>query len=100
VSGGVRFGALRAFDRGYGVAVHTVVVLALDGVVAFDPSTPGEVFGRVRLSDGRAPYRMRVCGPAGEVEAGVFSVRVHWGFGALAAADTIVLPGRDEQANP
>ena len=56
--------------------MHTVVVLALDGVLAFNLSTPVEVFGRARLPDGRAPYRVRVCGPAGEVDAGVFSVRV------------------------
>ena len=80
--------------------MHTVVVLALDGVLAFDLSTPVEVFGRARLPDGRAPYRVRVCGPAGEVDAGVFSVRVPWGLGALAAADTIVLPGLADPTVP
>ena len=73
--------------------MHTVVVLALDGVLAFDLSTPVEVFGRARLSDRRAPYRVRVCAPTDEVDAGVFSVRVPWGLDALAGAGTIILPG-------
>ncbi|MGH3145667.1 MAG: GlxA family transcriptional regulator, partial [Rubrobacter sp.] len=73
--------------------MHTVAVLALDGVLAFDLSTPVEVFGRARLPDGRAPYRVRVCAPTDEVDAGVFTVRVRWGLDALGGADTIVVPG-------
>lgn len=80
-------------SKGYGIAMHTVVVLALDGVLAFDLSTPIEVFGRARLPDGRVPYRVRVCAPREEVDAGVFSIRVPWGLDALAGADTIILPG-------
>ena len=76
--------------------MHTVAVLALDGVLAFDLSTPVEVFGRARLPDGRAPYRVRVCAPTAEVDAGVFSMRVPWGLDALAGADTIILPGLDD----
>jgi hypothetical protein len=41
----------------YSIAMHTVSVLALDGVLAFDLSTPVEVFGRVRLPDGRLAYK-------------------------------------------
>lgn len=74
--------------------MHTVAVLALDGVVPFDLSTPIEVFARTRLPDGRAPYRVRVCGAAPTVDAGAFTVRVPWGLDALADADTIMLPGR------
>jgi hypothetical protein len=44
------------------VDVHRVVIVALDGVVAFDLSTPIEVLGRVRLPNGRAGYQVRVCG--------------------------------------
>ena len=73
--------------------MHTVVVLALDGVLAFDLSTPVEVFGRARLPGGRAPYRVRICAPTNEVDAGVFTMRVPWGLEALAEADTIILPG-------
>jgi transcriptional regulator GlxA family with amidase domain len=73
--------------------VHTVSVLALDEVLAFDLSTPVEVFGRARLPDGRVAYRVRVCAPTGEVDAGVFTLRAPWGLDALAGADTIILPG-------
>ncbi len=77
----------------YSIAVHTVSVLALDEVLAFDLSTPVEVFGRARLPDGRVAYRVRVCAPTDEVDAGVFAIRAPWGLDALAGADTIILPG-------
>ncbi|HEV2634682.1 MAG TPA: helix-turn-helix domain-containing protein [Actinocrinis sp.] len=78
--------------------MHTVVVLALDHVVAFDLSTPIEVFGRVRLPDGRNPYRVRVCAPTAEVRSETFVVRAPWGLDALADADTIIIPGCSEKA--
>ncbi|EYF00559.1 GlxA family transcriptional regulator [Chondromyces apiculatus] len=73
--------------------MHVVAVVALEGVVPLDLSIPCGVFDTVRLSDGRAPYQVRVCGVAREVDAGVFTLRVPHGLGALARADTIVLPG-------
>ncbi len=73
--------------------MHTVAVLALDGVVAFDLSTPIEVFNRTRLPDGRAAYRVRICSPTEEVDAGAFTLRAPWGLDTLADADTIILPG-------
>ena len=73
--------------------MHVVAVLALDGVLAFDLSTPVEVFGRVRLPDGRSAYVVRVCAPTDEVDAGIFDVRAPWGLDALAEADTIIVPG-------
>jgi transcriptional regulator GlxA family with amidase domain len=80
--------------------VRTVVVLALDGVLAFDLSTPIEVFGRARLSDGRAAYGVRVCAPVDEVEAGVFAIRAPWGLDTLAGADTIIVPGLADPTAP
>src|SRR3712207_6090048 len=77
--------------------MHTVIVLALDGVLAFDLATPVEVFGRSRLPDGRAAYQVRVCAPADEVGAGVLAIRAPWGLDALGKADTIIVPGL---ANP
>ncbi|MGK8509697.1 GlxA family transcriptional regulator [Nocardia asiatica] len=73
--------------------MHTVVVLALDQVIAFDLGTPVEVFGRTRLPDGRPAYRVLVCACAPAVDAGVFTLRAPRGLDALAEADTIVLPG-------
>src|SRR5919112_4220208 len=80
--------------------MHTVVVLALDGVLAFDLSTPVEIFGRARLPDGRAAYRVRVCAPKTEVDAGVFAIRAPWTMDALEAANTIVVPGLADPAEP
>jgi transcriptional regulator GlxA family with amidase domain len=84
----------------YGVAMHTVAVLALDGVIAFDLSTPIEVFNRTRLPDGRAAYRVRVCAATQEVDADAFTIRAPWGLDALAEADTIILPGCADPTAP
>ncbi|MEU2222558.1 helix-turn-helix domain-containing protein [Streptomyces sp. NPDC018347] len=73
--------------------MHTVAVLALDGVIPFDLSAPVDTFGWARLPDGRGPYRVRVCSPWEEVGAGAFTVRAPYGLEALAEADTIILPG-------
>jgi len=80
--------------------MHTVAVLALDGVVAFDLSTPIEVFNRTRLPDGRAPYRVRICAPTEEIDAGAFVLRAPWGLDVLAEADTIILPGCSDPTTP
>jgi transcriptional regulator GlxA family with amidase domain len=73
--------------------MHTVAILALDGVVSFDLATPIEVFGRTRLPDGRPAYRVRVCAATPEVDAGAFTLRAPHGLDGLTGADTIVLPG-------
>ncbi|WP_067970491.1 GlxA family transcriptional regulator [Nocardiopsis trehalosi] len=73
--------------------MHTVAVLALDDVVAFDLATPIEVFGRLRLADGRRPYRVRVCAPTPTVRGEVLTITATEGLEALRGADTIVVPG-------
>ncbi|MBW4718058.1 GlxA family transcriptional regulator [Saccharothrix obliqua] len=73
--------------------MHTVAVLALDGVIPFDLSTPIEVFTRTRLPDGRSAYRVIVCGAAPTVDAGSFTIAVRHGLADLATADTVVVPG-------
>jgi transcriptional regulator GlxA family with amidase domain len=80
--------------------MHRVVVLALDGVIAFDLATPLEVFDRVRLPDGSRPYSVRVCAVTSEVDAGAFAVRAPHGLDALDDADTIILPGVAEPQLP
>jgi transcriptional regulator GlxA family with amidase domain len=80
-------------------AVHVVAVLALDGVVAFDLATPVEVFERAELADGAPAYEVRVCSPAGEVDAGAFRLRAPWPLDALATADTVVVPGVADPRN-
>lgn len=80
--------------------MHTVAVLALDGVIPFDLSAPIDTFGWARLPDGRTAYRTRVCSPHDEVSAGTFTLRVPYGLDALAEADTIILPGTADPTVP
>jgi len=84
----------------YGIAMHTVAVLALDKVIPFDLATPVEVFTRTRLPDGRAAYRVRVCGATPSVDAGAFTIQPSWGLDALADADTVILPGCADPTAP
>ena len=80
--------------------MHLVAVLALDGVVPFDLSVPVEVFGRVRHPDGSPAYEVRVCGPAPEVDAGLFTMRVPHALETVAEAGTVVVPGVSDIAAP
>jgi transcriptional regulator GlxA family with amidase domain len=76
--------------------MHTVAVLALPDVVAFDLSTAVEVFGRVPLPHGGTGYRVQVCGSEPVVAAGPLRIGTDLGIEALANADTIVVPGRND----
>lgn len=80
--------------------MHRVVVVALDGVIAFDLSTPSEVLGRVRLPSGRAGYQVRICGVAREVDAGAVRLKLRHGLSELLKADTVILPGVADLARP
>src|SRR5215510_15736040 len=72
--------------------MHEVVV-ASHGVLAFDLSTPCEIFRSTRRADGRAPYRLKVCGVTRKVETTDFEIRLPAGLEALEGADTIIIPG-------
>jgi transcriptional regulator GlxA family with amidase domain len=76
--------------------MHTVAVLALPDVIAFDLATPIEVFGRARLPDGRGAYRVVVCGAAPTVAAGPLRISVDSGLDETLRADTIIVPGRND----
>lgn len=78
--------------------MHVVTVLALPDTIAFDLSTPVEAFGRVRLPSGAAGYRVVACGSQPEVTAGPFRIATDHGLEALADADTVVIPGRNDPA--
>lgn len=80
--------------------MHTVAILVLDGVVAFDLSTPIEVFGRTYLPGGQAAYQVQICAPTDEIDAGVFTLRVPWRLDRLTEADTIILPGLTDPTVP
>lgn len=76
--------------------MHTVFVLALPDSIAFDLTAPVEVFGRVRLPGGRDGYRVQVCATEPVITAGPFRVAADHGLDALAHADTVVVPGRND----
>jgi transcriptional regulator GlxA family with amidase domain len=80
--------------------VHTIAVLALDGVLAFDLSTPIEIFERACLLDGQRAYKVILCGPSPEIHAGSFTLRLPEQLNILAEADTIIVPGRAEPLAP
>ncbi|MGO4615442.1 GlxA family transcriptional regulator [Nocardia sp. 2YAB30] len=73
--------------------MHTVAVVAFDGISPFHLSVPTLVFGRVGVG-GPAPYRVDICAeqpgrlrtPAG------FDIDVRHGLETLARADTVVIP--------
>jgi transcriptional regulator GlxA family with amidase domain len=74
---------------------HRIVVVALDGVVAFDLGVPAQVFGSARDSGGRRLYKTTTCTPDGgpvRSTAG-FSVVPDHGLEATAQADTVIVAG-------
>lgn len=79
--------------------MHTVAVLALDDVIAFDLATPVQTFGFTLLPDGSPAYRVLVAG-TGTIRTEAFTLQAPFGLDALATADTIVLPGRIDTEAP
>jgi transcriptional regulator GlxA family with amidase domain len=71
--------------------MHRVAILALDTVVSLDLAIPAQVFGY----HDEAPYRVTLCAPSpGNVRtSGGYDVVARAGLGAVARADTIVVPG-------
>ena len=74
---------------------RVVAVLAFDGVVLSDLATPCDVFGRVRDSEGRRPYDVRVCGLLSRITSEHLSVAVRWPLTTLQRAETVIVPGID-----
>ena len=72
---------------------HLVAVVAFDGVVLGDLSTPCEIFGLVRGRDGRALYDVRICSVTPEVKSEHVTLRVPWRLSSLSRADTVIVPG-------
>ncbi|MEU1661899.1 helix-turn-helix domain-containing protein [Streptomyces griseofuscus] len=79
---------------------HVVAVLAFDGMAPFELGVVVEVFGLSRPELGDLPwYELRVCAekPDRDLRAvGGFTLRVGHGLDALAAADTVIVPGVTE----
>lgn len=76
------------------LAMHRVVVLALDGVYPFELSIPVRIFGTAVGPDGEPLYEVLTCsvdgGPA--VTSADFTVAVQHGPEVIDTADTLVLP--------
>ncbi len=80
---------------------HRVVALCLGRVVAFDLSTPAEVFSLAWTSDGPL-YEFAVCASrvgATPTTTG-FSIAGVAGLEELAAADTVIVPGYRDVVDP
>ena len=78
---------------------HHVAVLALDRVVAFDLSIPAQIFGH---QDERHRYRLTVCGEQpGPIRTSTgFAIVADHGLNTLRRADTIVVPGIEDDGIP
>ena len=76
--------------------MHTVAVVALPDVIAFDLTTAVEVFGRVVLPSGEPGYCVRVCGTEPVVSAGPMRIATDHAISEVDVADTIVVPGRND----
>jgi transcriptional regulator GlxA family with amidase domain len=83
---------------------HVVAVLALDEVIGLDLAIPCHVFDSVVLPNGEMPYEVRVCA-ARPVRAMVnvhakFTIRTAWRLADALDADTIIVPGMSDPAQP
>ncbi|WP_063049078.1 GlxA family transcriptional regulator [Nocardia arthritidis] len=73
--------------------MHTVAVLAFDGISPFHLSVPSLVFGRVGI-EGPPRYQVDVCAeePGSLATPAGFDIRVQHGLDTLTRADTVVIP--------
>ncbi|MBW5484777.1 GlxA family transcriptional regulator [Streptomyces bambusae] len=84
--------------------MHTVAVLALDGVSAFDLTIPCQVFTLATHPDGTPAYEVRVCAEravtatAGPAEPFRLSSPYRWDD--ARHADTVVVPGVPAEREP
>ena len=74
---------------------HSVVVLALDHVVAFDLGTAPQVFNTARRADKLPLYAVRICGAGPVRSTAGFTVVPDFDVTALRTADTVIVPGVD-----
>ncbi|HEY5976311.1 MAG TPA: helix-turn-helix domain-containing protein [Solirubrobacterales bacterium] len=82
--------------------MHRVVGLCLEWVVAFDLSSPAQVFTSATGRGGRRLYEFSTCSPGGRrVQSTTgFEIVPGGGLELLAAADTIVVPASEVYLDP
>jgi len=75
--------------------MHSVAVIALDGVVAFDLGVPAQVLGSARDPGGRRFYSLATCTPGGRPVRSTagFQVLPEEDLSITETADTIIVPG-------
>lgn len=76
--------------------MHSVAVLAVPDVIAYDLTMAVETFGRVPLPNGDNGYQVRVCGTQPVVTAGPLRIGTDHSLDDLAGADTVIVPGRND----
>nr|WP_236048210.1 helix-turn-helix domain-containing protein [Actinoplanes ovalisporus] len=74
---------------------HTIAVLVLDGLVAFDLGTACQVFRAARDADRTMLYDVLVCGTGPVRSTAGFTVTPDHDLSVLERADTVVVPGVD-----
>ena len=79
---------------------HLVAIVAFDGVVLGDLSTPCEVFGWARGRDGRPLYDVRICSVEQQVTSQHVTLMVPWRLSSLCKADTVIVPGVTDLDQP
>ena len=83
-----------------GVALHTVAVLALNGVISFELGIACEVFGRARTAENAPAYLVDVCSERPRVRSGAYDILVPNRLDGLARADTVIIAGVDDTTVP
>ena len=75
--------------------MHRVVALCLEGTVAFDLTAPAQAFGLAAAPGGEPHYEFSTCSLDGsEIRTtSGFGISPEEDLGALAGADTVVVPG-------
>lgn len=79
--------------------MHSVAILAYDGMTGFESGLAAEIFGMTELSErfsagiARPWYTVKLCSEAGEIRLlGGATIRTAYGLSDLADADTVVIP--------
>lgn len=87
--------------------MHSVAILAYDGMSGFESGLAAEIFGMTELSErfsagiARPWYSVKLCSEAAELRLlGGATVRTSYGLADLADADTVVIPSIRDVSEP
>ncbi|MFT7775310.1 GlxA family transcriptional regulator [Roseateles sp.] len=80
--------------------MKTVAILASKSVIPYDLGIACDVFSRVKLPNGEAGYRVRVCAESDRVAAGSFEICTQWRLRELSSAEIVIVPGIEDVHAP